>query len=89
MPETLVSLGSHPLDSRGNVLDTQTTANYAEVPLVEPTPDSVTECPPMESVEYWDGIKKEQKRFENMESAEAIHRWYERVCARHCCDLTH
>ncbi|KAL4755839.1 uncharacterized protein BDW70DRAFT_145814 [Aspergillus foveolatus] len=72
VPENLVSLGSHPLQSEGNFRDAEPTANYAELSLIEPDPDLVTECPPVESDEYWDRIKKEEKRWERMESAEAI-----------------
>ncbi|EAW16423.1 uncharacterized protein NFIA_057730 [Aspergillus fischeri NRRL 181] len=68
VPENLVSLGRRPLHSTGKVRDTEPTANYAELSLVESGPDLLTGSPPMESDEYWDGIRKEQKRWEKRQS---------------------
>ncbi|RAH71898.1 uncharacterized protein BO66DRAFT_409996 [Aspergillus aculeatinus CBS 121060] len=72
VPENLVSLGRHPLRSTGKVRDPEPTANYAELSLVEPGPDSVTECPGVESDEYWNDIKEEQQLWEIRESTEEI-----------------
>ncbi|OJJ96290.1 hypothetical protein ASPACDRAFT_63742 [Aspergillus aculeatus ATCC 16872] len=72
VPENLVSLGRHPLRSTGKVRDPEPTANYAELSLMEPGPESVTECPGLESDEYWNGIKEEQQLWEIRESTEEI-----------------